>query len=155
MQWHVHTYLFIHSDTINKLSILSTTTPNWVCFLTHTSRASSGLDLSCSPPPPPPNPHASTHIQQPHTNTPFFRQRTRFYWKAWANRFLGEIWTRIMLVQFLEWPAVSSWSWCRKTERMLSEWSEISLWNFEQLSISRLEKARQFISAERWRKIRR
>ena len=152
MQWHVHTSLLIHSDTtINKLSILSTTTPNWVCFLTHTSRRHG---ISHAPPSSPIHMHPPTFNS--HTQTHRFSDKVLdSTGKPGQRRFLGEIWTRLMLVHFLEWPAVSSRSWCHKTERMLSEWFEISLWNFEQLFISRLEKARQFISAERWRKIRR
>ena len=41
--------------------------------------------LSPSPRPPPYS-CASIYIQKPHTHTPFFRQSTRFYWKAWANK---------------------------------------------------------------------
>ena len=41
--------------------------------------------LSLSPRPPPCS-CASVYIQQPHTDTPFFRHSSWFYWKAWANK---------------------------------------------------------------------
>ena len=59
--------------------MVSTTTPTPCLLLLLGS-------LSCSLPPhflpPSPYPYASIYIQQPHTDTSFFR----FYWKAWAKK---------------------------------------------------------------------
>ena len=57
---HIHTLTWAHQSHLapsnSKWLILSTTTPNWVCLLTHPPHASfSCLDLSCSSSPPVPH----------------------------------------------------------------------------------------------------
>ena len=104
--------------TIKWSILIATTTPNWVCLLTHPPCAPfSCLDLSSSPSPlPPPSPTLSQPYTSIYIQQAIYRHATGKPAGKKTGNFWGEIWTGIMLVHFLEWLAVSSkqmvlWKW--------------------------------------------